>query len=89
MNTMDHENQVLSNTDQQIQQIRQKLQSSQKFFLAVGDEIRMAILCTLLGGECSRQRAIEVTRRTSLSRAAVSHHLQILKSADIVNDRKE
>ena len=34
-------------------------------------------------------RVSELTRRTHLSRPAVSHHLQILKKAGIINMRKE
>lgn len=40
-------------------------------------------------GRCSGLRVCEITEKTNLSRPAVSHHLQILKNADIVKVRKE
>lgn len=53
-------------------------------FLAIGDENRQHILIVLLenyGGV----RVGEITKRTNLSRPAVSHHLKILKDAGIVS----
>lgn len=40
-------------------------------------------------GVCTGVRVGEITKRTNLSRPAVSHHLQILKDAGILNVRKE
>lgn len=77
------------NTNQDIERIRQKLQSCQKMFLAFGDETRQYILSILLCGECSGSRVIDIAQRTNLSRPAVSHHMQILKNAGIVKTRKE
>lgn len=53
-------------------------------FLAMGDETRQHIIVALLenyGG----MRVGELTKRTHLSRPAVSHHLKILKDAGIVS----
>lgn len=52
--------------------------------LAMGDETRQHIIIALLenyGG----MRVGEITKRTNLSRPAVSHHLKILKDAGIVS----
>lgn len=52
--------------------------------LAMGDETRQHIIVVLLenyGG----MRVGEITKRTHLSRPAVSHHLKILKDAGIVS----
>lgn len=43
----------------------------------------------MLEGECSGNWVIALTRKTNLSRPAVSHHMQILKDAGIVKLRKE
>lgn len=39
--------------------------------------------------DCNGMRVGEITQLTSLSRPAVSHHLQILKDAGIVKVRRE
>ena len=40
-------------------------------------------------GQCTGVRVGAITEKTSLSRPAVSHHLQILKDAGILKVRKE
>jgi len=53
-------------------------------FIALGDENRQHIIIALLenyGGV----RVGEITKRTNLSRPAVSHHLKVLKDAGIVS----
>lgn len=40
-------------------------------------------------GNCRGVRVNEITERTHLSRSAVSHHLQILKDAGILQMRRE
>lgn len=53
-------------------------------FIALGDENRQRIIIALLespGG----MRVGELTACTNLSRPAVSHHLKVLKDADIVS----
>ena len=62
-------------------------------FIALGDEKRLTIIEALtddarrrgdLSGENLRRHGMnvsEITRKTSLSRPAVSHHLKILKTA--------
>ena len=57
-------------------------------FLALGDEIRQLILLTLLEQEPKEFRVNEIAQHTYLSRA-VSHHLQILKNAGLLQIRKE
>lgn len=61
----------------------------QKAFIALGDETRQLIIIALLESESSGIRVGEITKRTHLSRPAVSHHLQILKEAGIINMRRE
>ncbi|SNS91290.1 transcriptional regulator, ArsR family [Anaerovirgula multivorans] len=70
---------------------KQRLQMSKEFrdcqsaFIALGDETRQQIVIALLEGERKGMRVGELTKRTHLSRPAVSHHLQILKGAKIIN----
>lgn len=57
--------------------------------IAIGDETRQGIILALLESDCNGIRVGEITKKTHLSRPAVSHHLQILKKAGIVNMRRE
>lgn len=61
----------------------------QKAFVALGDETRQLIIIALLESDYSGIRVGEITKKTHLSRPAVSHHLQILKEAGIINMRRE
>lgn len=79
----------MENKIQDIERIKLEFQSCQRTFAALGDETRQHIVCILLCGECSGSRVIDLAERTNLSRPAVSHHMQILKNAGIVNSRKE
>lgn len=61
-----------------------------KTLLALGNETRQYLLLEMMQmGECSGVRVGTIVERTSLSRPAVSHHLQILKGAGIVKMRRE
>ena len=55
----------------------------------MGDETRQLILIALLESDFNGIRVGEITKKTHLSRPAVSHHLKILKEAEIVNVRRE
>ena len=61
----------------------------QNALIAIGDETRQGIILALLESDCNGIRVGENTKKTHLSRPAVSHHLQILKKAGIVNMRRE
>lgn len=61
----------------------------QNALIAIGDETRQGIILALLESDCNGIRVGEITKKTHLSRPAVSHHLQILKKAGIVNMRIE
>lgn len=76
--------------NKEIEQLALDLLDCQKILSAIGDESRQHIILEMLKrGDCSGARVGEITERTSLSRPAVSHHLQILKDAGIVKVRKE
>lgn len=87
----------MSKVDNSLNEVCQKKdrRSSQDFlslrivFLALGDETRQLILLTLLEQEPKELRVNEIAQHTYLSRPAVSHHLQILKNAGLLQIRKE
>ncbi len=56
-----------------------------KVFIALGDETRQQIFIALLQHDTVGMRVPEITEQTHLSRPAVSHHLQILKEAQLIN----
>ena len=53
---------------------------------ALSDPIRREILSILKGG---RQSAGEIADRFTVSAAAVSRHLSVLKEADLIRDKRE
>lgn len=61
-----------------------------KVLLALGDENRQHLILEMMQmNRCSGARVGEITACTHLSRPAVSHHLQILKDAEILSVRRE
>ncbi len=57
-----------------------------KFFIALGDENRQKILHLLGNGK--RIRVNDIANESHLSRPAISHHLKVLKDADILQCEK-
>lgn len=57
-------------------------------FIALGDEVRLSIIESLSRaakeGNTVGLNVNEITRQTSLSRPAISHHLKILKDSGLV-----
>lgn len=61
-------------------------------FIALGDEVRLAIIEALASPQPFSQHGLnvnQITEKTSLSRPAISHHLKILKEAGLVDVRQE
>lgn len=79
----------MENTVQDIERLKLEFQRCQKIFTALGDETRQYLLCMMLSGPCGGSRVVDLAARTNLSRPAISHHMQILKDAGIVQSRKE
>lgn len=77
------------NTREDILRLEQEFKECQKALTAIGDETRQHILMIMMEGECSGNRVVDITKKTNLSRPAVSHHMQILKEAGFVKVRKE
>lgn len=75
---------------QQVATLTANLAACSPLLTAMGDETRQHLIIEMLKiGKFGGLRVGEITERTNLSRPAVSHHLQILKNAGVVNVRKE
>lgn len=69
--------------------LEKEFKDCQKLLTAVGDVNRQYLLCTMLKSPIEGMRVIDIAKTSSLSRPAISHHMQILKDAGIVKSRKE
>lgn len=79
-----------SELEKQINELSECFRSCGKILAAIGDETRQYLILEMMKiGDCNGVRVGEITKKTNLSRPAVSHHLQILKDAGIVKVRKE
>ncbi len=72
-----------------IEEITERFKQCRKALLAMGDETRQGILLTLLQSDMNGVRVGELTAKTHLARPSVSHHLKVLREAEIVNVRRE
>lgn len=71
-------------------QLAQRFHACRPAFCAIGDETRQLILRVFIENcGAGGLRVGEIQKRTNLSRAAVSHHLRILKEAGIITVRRE
>lgn len=74
----------------EIDRLADSFESCSKLLTAIGDETRQKLIVEMMRfGRYSGVGVNELTEKTDLSRPAVSHHLQILKDAGIVDVRKE
>lgn len=61
-------------------------------FIALGDEVRLTIIETLMREQLTQSHGLnvkEITERINLSRPGISHHLKLLKDSGLINVRKE
>lgn len=85
-----------------VQDLQKQFHCCMPLFIALGDKVRLSIVELLCeeaiktGGpqgtidfEGNAMNVNEITRRTSLSRPAISHHLKILKDAGLVGVRQD
>ena len=79
------------NPEEEVQKLSKEIKASQKILIALGDEMRQHLILVMITQSCDCQgmRVNDIAEKTSLSRPAVSHHLQILKNAGIVKMRRE
>ena len=70
--------------------LSEEIMGTQKILTALGDEMRQHLILVMMqSGDCNGMRVNDIAQKTSLSRPAVSHHLQILKDAGIIKMRRE
>ena len=69
--------------------VAEDFKACRKAFIALGDETRQQMLIALLESDAHGIRVGEITKKTHLSRPAVSHHLQILKDAGVISMYRE
>lgn len=75
---------------EKIEKLSDELYQSRKLLTTLGDESRLHLILSMMKmGGCGGARALEIAKNTSLSRPAVSHHLQIMKDAGLIKTRKE
>lgn len=81
----------MMNPEEEVQKLSEEIKASQKILIALGDEMRQHLILVMMTQSCDCQgmRVNDIAEKTSLSRPAVSHHLQILKNAGIVKMRRE
>lgn len=74
----------------EILELAEKFRKCQKILLALGDESRQHLILEMMQMEgCMGVRVGTITEKTHLSCPAVSHHIQILKDAGIIKQRRE
>lgn len=57
-----------------------------RFLTAIGDPVRLQILYLL--GDQGRRNVGDIASQFRLSRPAISHHLKVLKDADVIASEK-
>lgn len=73
-----------------VEEISKEFKECSKFLAAIGDETRQHMLLEMMKmKKCNGVRVGEITKKTNLSRPAVSHHLAIMKDVGIIKMRKE
>ncbi|WP_315070353.1 metalloregulator ArsR/SmtB family transcription factor [uncultured Clostridium sp.] len=72
-----------------LKELENEFKQCRAVLVAIGDETRQLLILSLMKGTYPGMRVGEITKRTNLSRPAVSHHLKILKEANIVNVIKQ
>ncbi len=63
----------------EIGELAASFEACHKTLSAMGDETRQHIILEMMRMDYHGSRVPDITKRTNLSRPAVSHHLQILK----------
>ena len=83
-------------------ELQKQFHSCMPIFIALGDKVRLSIIEALTENAMAldspgvsvdfadhAMNVNEITRRPSLSRPAISHHLKILKAAGLVDVRED
>lgn len=75
-----------------LKMLAKEFSDCQKALAAIGNETRQSIILALIEGESICEKGIrvgEITKKTNLSRPAVSHHLKVLKEANLIGVSRE
>lgn len=75
-----------------LKMLAKEFSDCQKALAAIGNETRQSIILALIEGESVCEKGIrvgEITKKTNLSRPAVSHHLKVLKEANVIGVSRE
>ena len=73
----------------EIQKLNDEFENSRNILTAISDEVRQNLLMLMVTSDRTGIRVADLAEQTSLTRPAVSHHMQILNNAGIVKSRKE
>ncbi|UOQ48838.1 metalloregulator ArsR/SmtB family transcription factor [Gracilibacillus caseinilyticus] len=76
-----------SHTTQLELKVHQQLRNCSEIFLALADPIRQDIIMILTKHE--KLNVSQILEHSSMSRSAISHHLKILRQANLVNANKK
>lgn len=80
----------MSQQSKEVKKLAEEFKSCQKILTALGDANRQHLILEMMKMEqCNGVRVGTITKKTHLSRPAVSHHLQILKAAGMIQMRRE
>ncbi|MEO3944865.1 metalloregulator ArsR/SmtB family transcription factor [Gorillibacterium sp. CAU 1737] len=77
---------------ERLKNLAEEFKECNKALAAIGDLTRQSIIMALIDGEkaCETGKRVgELTERTHLSRPAISHHLKVLKEANLIGLDKE
>lgn len=77
---------------ERLKNLAEEFGACSKALAAIGDETRQSIIIALIEGESECDKGIrvgELTQRTNLSRPAISHHLKVLKEANLIGFDQE
>lgn len=77
------------NSIQDIQRLKKEFEECQKLLVALGDETRQYLLSILLECNCEGFRVVDIVKICNLSKASISHHLQIMKDAQLIDSYKK
>ncbi len=73
-------------TTSDLEQLAEHAQEASALLKQLSNQHRLMILCSLIDGELS---VTELNSRTNLSQSALSQHLASLRSAELVQTRRE
>ena len=77
---------IIEDREERLTSLAEDFRVCQDVLFAIGDKTRQLIIIALIDAGCTPGiRVGEITKKTHLSRPAVSHHLKVLKDAKILN----